>query len=304
MRELAHRLGPYWSVQRYVANVEQSAALEARRLRQGEREAPMLVLPWFRDDWANERKIAAGVEPLLTHAPFEEAARQLFDLPVVVPKLVYINLNPPLPAADQGHVDVPAFVGMDRTRYPIWWLTTMLRSGLFDDWHIPCATAVAWFYEGEGGGFKYWPQGPDQAPSRRDCQHNTALVGDNDRMFHCIERVGAQGQGALMGLSLDSQLRWREDHWQVFEDEREIGRYEDGAVRISLSWKALLFESEEARLSAERGEGGLRLQQVVEAFVEDLRGKGTRIQPPDAPLSDPDFTAALTDAYAIPLRHR
>ena len=35
----------YERIARALANVEQSAALEARRLRQGEREAPMLVLP-------------------------------------------------------------------------------------------------------------------------------------------------------------------------------------------------------------------------------------------------------------------
>lgn len=302
VRELAQALGPYWSVQRYVANVEEAAAVEGRRLPEAERHAPMLVLPWFRADWANESQVRPGVEALLRHPPFIDAARRLFGLPVVEPCLLYINLNPPLPAADQGHVDVPAFVGMDRTHYPIWWLTTMLRSGLFDEWYIPTATAVAWFYEGEGGGFRYWADGPDALPRSRACRSNTALVGDNDRMFHCIERVGAQGVAAMMGLSLDSQLRWDGARWEVFEGARVLGHYNDRDVRISLSWKAQVFDSEAQRDRARRGEGGLDQDRVVDTWVCDLRARGHELQRPQDPVHDRDFIALLNRAYHIPLR--
>ena len=31
-------------------------------------------------------------------------------------------------------------------------------------------TAVAWYYEGAEGGFKYWPEGPDRSPARWPCR--------------------------------------------------------------------------------------------------------------------------------------
>ena len=59
------------------------------------------------------------------------------------------------------------------------------------------ATAVAWFYEGEDGGFEYWPDGPEQAPSLHEGRiFNTAIIGDNDRMFH---RVRPTGDPAALG---------------------------------------------------------------------------------------------------------
>ena len=147
------------------------------------------------------------MERFLEHPAFHTAAQQLFGAAVVRPEHVYVNLNPPLPKVDPGHVDVPCFRGATRGRLPVWLLQVMQKSELFTAWYVPTATAVAWFYAGEGGGFMYWPDGPDAPPLSRPCLSNTALMGDNDYMFHAVEAVGGSDREVPTGLTLDATLR-------------------------------------------------------------------------------------------------
>ena len=108
-----------------------------------------------------------GSEPLVTGAGailhnqrFLNAARALFGSSSIRPKLVVVNLNAPMPAGPT-HVDVPTFRGATREHYPIAWLVAMGRSELFENWRVIQAGAVAWFYDGRGGNFEYWPEGLD-----------------------------------------------------------------------------------------------------------------------------------------------
>ena len=200
---------PYYSVQRYVESLDQLRALSEAG--QDDRRAPhkpMLVAPWFRGDWCVPgRPHVPGVARFLEHPAFHSAAQQLFGAAVVRPEHVYVNLNPPLPKVDPGHVDVPCFRGATRARLPVWLLQVMHKSELFAAWYVPTATAVSWFYAGQGGGFTYWPDGPDAPPRSRPCMSNTALMGDNDHMFHAVEAVGGSDREVPMGLTLDATLR-------------------------------------------------------------------------------------------------
>src|SRR4029079_16348362 len=123
------------------------------------------------------------------------------------------------------------------------------RSGLFERWRVRIATAVAWFYESEGGGLTYWPDGPDEAPATLRPRTNTALVGDNDVMFHRVESVGGSDDDMVRGLTLDSELVSRSDGaWEVNDHGQVLGQWAASRVRVSLSWKALVFRDEhEAR---------------------------------------------------------
>jgi hypothetical protein len=171
---------------------------------------------------------------------------------------------------DPGHVDIPAFRGIDRTRYPVWLLATMLKSGLFDRWYVPSVTAVSGYYEGEGGGFTYWPDGPDQAPVSRPCISNSAVVGDNDYMLHRVEAVGPDERTLPKGLTLESQLCWAGDAWKVVERGEVRARYRFEDVRVSVSWKAQVFTDAEQQALYENHEDDLTLEQVVDMLL--LRG--------------------------------
>jgi hypothetical protein len=293
VRRLAEANSPYWPVQRYFASAAEMRALSDPPAGSTRAQAPMVVGPVFRGDWAYDEPLVPGIEPVLHNRRFTDAACRLFAGGVVRPQMVYINLSLPMPCGDGGHTDVPAFRGVDRTRYPIWLLVTMGRSGLFERWRVPIATAVAWFYAGAGGEFTYWADGPDAAPRTRPARSNTAVMGDNDVMFHRVEAIGGVDDDMVRGLTLDSQLAFTGDGaWQVTDGDRVLARYPFERIRISVSWKAQVFrDAEEARVLDEHRDD-LTLAQVLDTFARDAG-----VQPPADPLHDPAFIATLTRAY-------
>jgi hypothetical protein len=64
-------------------------------------------------------------------------------------------------------------------------------SGLFEEWRVAEAGGVFWSYQGRGGAYGYWPDGLD-GPMRSEYPPfaNSALVGDNNRMYHRIGWIG------------------------------------------------------------------------------------------------------------------
>ena len=296
VRDLLIRGAPYWTVQRYVKNLSEMAALSDAG-KQGRKNRPMFIAPWFRGDWAFGEPLVNGVEIFLEHQGFLNAAEAMFEGGIIVPQIVYVNLNPPIARVDPGHVDIPAFRGIDRTGYPVWLMATMLKSGLFDRWYVPSVTAVAWYYEGEGGGFTYWPNGPDQSPISRPCISNSAVVGDNDYMFHRVEAVGPDERTLPKGLTLNSQLAWSNDGWEVIEQGEARARYEFEDVRVSVSWKAQMFADQSQRDLYENHEDDLTLDRVVQTFIADLKAKGTETQAPADPLHNRTFIETLTGTY-------
>jgi hypothetical protein len=292
-RRTVERLAPYWPVQRYFANSAEYAALS------GDASArPMVVAPVFRGNWAVDGKAVPGAEAFLDHAPFVRAARELFSAEIVRPQNVYVNLTWQLPFAQgAGHTDVPAFRGFDRTRYPITLLTIMGLSGLFEDVRLSIATAVAWFYRGEDGGFEYWPEGPD-APSRvhEGRIENTAIVGDNDFMWHRVRPTGRPSDG-MARLSLESELARDGDGWAVRDGGRTLGAFGWDALRVSLSWKALVFASDAERRRHDEHTDDIDLPAVVARFRADLAARGIDLPAPADPLRDPAWISALREQY-------
>jgi hypothetical protein len=298
VRRLVEARAPYWPVQRYFANDAEYASLAGAA-----GAAPMVVAPVFRGNWALDGAVVPGaaseeVEALLRHPPFLAAAQRLFDAEIVLPQTVYANLTWQLPFAQgAGHTDVPAFRGFDRRTVPIAFLTIMGQSGLFEAERLRIATAVAWFYEGADGGFEYWPEGP-AAPSRvhEGRIENTAVVGDNDFMWHRVRPTGRR-EGGMARLSLASELQREGGAFTVRDGERELGRFGWDALRVSLSWKALTFASDAERRRYEEGRDGLDLAEVVRRFRTDLAARGVALDWPAQPLRDPGVVERLSELY-------
>ncbi len=293
VEELLVRHGPYWPVQRYVSNDAEYAALSG-----GPKDAAMPVAPVFRGNWAQPGEVRPGVEPLLHNEPFVESARRLFDAEVVRPTTVYVNLTHQLPFPQgPGHTDVPAFRGFDRSSYPITFLTLMGLSGLFEDARVKVATAVSWFYRGPDGGFEYWPEGPDGPSQVHEGDiWNTAVVADNDFMWHRARAVGSPRDG-LQLLTLDAELAVRDGAWAIVQDGTEVARFERQALRVSLSWKAVVFADEAERERHDRHTADLTAAEVLRRFERDLTGRGRRVAIPADPFRDPAFIGVLHDEY-------
>ena len=300
LRELVIRNGPYGTIQRYFRSVTEMESLrdgKAPRVASG----GMFVAPWFRGDWAYDAPLVDGVQAFLENPGFRDAAAKLFGGAAEIrPQIVYVNCFAPIPAFDRGHVDIPAFRGIDRTGHPVWLLASMLRSGLFEPWRIPIATGVVCYYDGPGGGLSYWPEGPGRPPVRRPALPNTAVVGDNDRMFHRVEAVGAEGTTFMKGLTLDSELAWVGDGWAITDGGRTLATFPFEAVRVSVSWKAQVLRTPDEVRRVDAHSDDLTLDRVVEVFRTDLAARGRAVAQPADPLTDDGFIAALNAAYHQP----
>jgi hypothetical protein len=292
VRRLIDARAPYWPVQRYFANGAEYAALS------GKSATGMVVAPVFRGNWAADGTVREGVLPLLHHPCFVEGAKRLFDAELVRPTTVYVNLTHQLPFPQgAGHTDVPVFRGFDRARHPITFLTIMGLSGLFEDVRVKVATAVAWFYGGRDGGFEYWPDGPDR-PSRvhEGAIDNTALVGDNDFMWHRVRPTGRVEDG-MPSLTLESELVRRDDSWAIVDGGRIVTTLSRDRLRVSLSWKALVFDDDADRRRYDEHGDDVDLAEVLRRFGRDLDTRGVELRLPEDPLRDPDLIRLLQEQY-------
>lgn len=301
VHDLIDRHAPYAPVQRYMTNRAEYATLSGGSSR-GRPADEVPVAPVFRGDWALGGEVAEGVGQLLAHEPFVRAAKQLFGAEFVRPHTVYVNLTWQLPFPQgRGHVDIPAFRGFDRSTIPVTFLTIMGQTGLFEDERVKVATAVAWFYDGTDGGFEYWPDGPAAAPVVHEgAIDNTAVVGDNDFMWHRVRPVGSPADG-MASLTMASELRRAADGgWLIAEGDREIARFEDDRLRVSLSWKADVFADDGDRRRHDDHLDDLDGEEVLRRIDDDLRRRGVDLQMPPAdtgPWSDPDLVEALGAVY-------
>jgi hypothetical protein len=269
VRDLARANGPYWQPGRMLAAtgaVRSTADDRAEQLTAN----PALVGPVFRGDWAFGASLIDGVDELLQHAGFIAAAGEMYDTDVVVPEQVYVNLTTPLGRSGFSHTDIPEFRGLDRNNAPAWLLAAMGVSRLFEAERIHIVTAVAWFYRGEAGGLRYWPEGMDGPSVLQADTWNTAVVGDNDFMPHEVQRVGPRGSTPPSGMTIRSELVHDDGRWHIVDDGDVLGSYDDDQVRLSLSWKAKVYADEDERARADAGVDGIDVTEALARLEADL----------------------------------
>ena len=269
IRDMARANGPYWQPGRMLTS--SGAPRDAADTDDPDLEVdPRLVGPVFRGDWAFGEALVDGADALLAHEGFIAAAGAMFQTEVVVPEQVYVNLTTPLPRAGFSHTDIPEFRGLDRRNAPAWLLSAMGVSGLFEAERVHIVTAVAWFYRGEAGGLRYWPDGPDGPSVLQDDTWNTAVVGDNDVMPHEVQRVGPRGSAPPDGMTIRSELVWDADRWHIVDGGAVLATYDDDQVRLSLSWKAKVYADGDERARAEEGRDGVTVEEALTRLEADL----------------------------------
>jgi len=272
-------------------------------------QASLRLTPTFRGYWASADRCPAEVEWLFRSPRFEAAARRLHGSDARVrPSEVYAHIIVPHRQGRPGsHVDLPSFRGIGRRDLPVWLLVTMRRSGLFEAWRVPVATAVCWLYRGPGGSFTYWPAGPDCEPRSTVAPFdNTGVMGENDSMFHRGDPVGDGCVETPARLALHSMLAPSPDgsqRWQICNGDEPIAEYPREAVRFALSWSARVFADEATERRDREQQDALQLDRVLEIFQEDLARRGLPAEMPDDPLRDPAWIALLGRTYRMVPRY-
>jgi len=259
--------------------------------------------PWFRgtrgqwvkgpDDWRMPQ-----AEPFFNNPRFIEGAKRSFGAGVVRPESLKLNLNGPMGPGVQ-HRDVCRFRGATHADYAHWVVVAMHHSELFTAWSVPVATALTWFYRGEGGGLEYWPEGPER-PSARIVPPlwNVAMVCDNEFMFHRVEGIGRVADWTLPGqMSGHEELSWADGAWEMREHDTLRRRFAEDAIRLSILWKGYAFRDEPAAAIFDAHSDDLTPEIIVEVFAQDLRARGIAFDLPARPLEDRGFRDLLLATY-------
>lgn len=237
---------------------------------------------YFRETYAYNEPVVAGIEPFLHHDAFIEAARRIHGRRIIEPNIVYANIL--VPGQELAiHTDVPEFRGMNRKKDPQWLLVTMHHSGLFDAWRMPIATGVAWFGNPVGGEFVFYPDGPESPPVALPVRHNTAILLDSDSVFHGVDRV-SEAKVRLPDLKAGMQLRYRSGGvWTLGTDDKTEAELRWDDLRFSISWKAYCYTDEAERRMVAYHRDDMDRKRALDILVSDLRQRdriGSQIPEP------------------------
>ncbi|MBM3658880.1 MAG: hypothetical protein FJW95_05175 [Actinobacteria bacterium] len=291
--------GPFWPLASYAAS---DAELDALGSHTAQTE---FTPPWFRQDFARHGEaLVAGADRILANPHFLDAARAIAGPDAVVrPTTVYVNVMGPTPFPFAPHLDVPAFRGFTRDDFPLWILKAMKTSGLFEPWRTKIVTAVSWFYDGPGGDFHYWPDGPDAPPA---VEHppfaNVAVVADNEATFHGVAPLGPPGARMPTTLDRHSRLVRADAGWDACAaDGTVLAHIPDAEARITTSWKADVYATAADAARADAGDDTLDLATVVDVFLADLADRGLSATAPADPLADREWVGLLADTYCDPV---
>jgi hypothetical protein len=251
---------------------------------------------YFREEYAyGAQSRIDGIDAFVTHPAFIEAARAIHGRAVIEPAIAYANLM--VPGQELAvHTDVPEFRGANRKLLPQWLLVVMHHSGLFEEFRMPIATAIAWFHDCDGGELAYWPDSVGAPPEKRRVAFNTAMVLDTDSVFHGVERIASVAPADLPrirpGTTLDAL---GSGTWCVrAADGTELARYAWEELRFSVSWKAYCFRNEEERASWREHANDLTLDVILDALVDDLVARDACA--PDV-VRDAELGQLLIDTY-------
>ena len=231
---------------------------------------------YFREEYAYGREErTSGIGPFLFHEPFVEAARAIHGRAVIEPAIAYANLM--VPGQELAvHTDVPEYRGANRKVVPQWLLVVMHHSGLFDEYRMPIATAIAWFHDCDGGELAYWPEGATAEPARHRVRFNTALVLDTDSVFHGVDRVADVAVEDLPRIGPGTTLDFAGNRTWLLRggDGAQLARYEWDELRFSVSWKAYCFRDAHERDTWREHRDDLTLDVIVDRLLDDLRARG------------------------------
>ena len=262
---------------------------------------------WFQNDWVHANLKVEGSGLFLDHERVAQAAREFYGAEIVLPHSVYVNVMAAIDKSGPAHTDNPRFQGRDRSNTPMWLLRTMFWSGLFDEHAIVQATSIWWMNDVEGGGFLYWPDGPERPPKEHvGAMANTALVGDNHGMFHQVGPVGPFDEGTRL-VTPRAELAPAADgsgDWVVTDRGAERYRAPLKSFRVSVLWKADVYADAEAH--RRQTASALSIPDVAKVFDRDLEAKGADVRFDLDRLEDPGLMAAVCAFYpeAVPIEKR
>ena len=102
---------------------------------------------------------------------------------------------------------------------------------------------------------------------------NTAIVADNDFMWHRVRPTGRVEDG-MVTLSRDAELvRVDAGQWAIRDDGADRAVFPTEKLRVSLSWKALALDDEADRRRHDEHTEDIDLSEVLQRFSADFAAR-------------------------------
>ena len=265
----------------------------------------MFLNPVFRGFLARDGVcLHPEIDDCFYNKKFLDLARGYARTQYVEPDMLMINLQGPTSAGGPPHVDGTHFRGMYANNAPIWLLNTMSKSGLFRRWQARKSQVIAWYYQGRiGGGFHYWPQGPQHSPQQLAApMWGRGVVVENEMMFHTSQGCGPADQRKPAGLTIDSTISadpQTPGAWRIMDDDRVVQNIPEQEFRFLVHWNAMVYSDLAALSIARDHSDDITPDMAFDILIEDMKSRGEVFAIPTDPLRDIRFIKLLTRVYDI-----
>lgn len=304
MLDFVRREGP-WSLilAQHFKSPEEVVATNTGNVPEGFKPTwDMFLSPVFRGYFARgHTSLHSDLDDCFYNPKFIELVRRYWKADYARPENMLFNLQGPSGSGGMPHVDGNRFRGISLHNSPVWLMNTMAKSGLFDHWKARKAQVIAWYYKGKiGGGFTYWPDGPQAEPKQiKAPMWGRAVVVENESMYHMAEACGASALRRPAGLAINSQISADPDSdgWNITTDGNVIQAVPAEETRFLIHWGADIFmDYQELKVSLDHSDD-ISHDQVFDMFITDLRARGETFAVPADPVTDTDFITLLTRVY-------
>lgn len=263
----------------------------------------MFLSPVFRGYFAQaSTSLYPEIEDCFLNRKFLDLVRGYWGAAYATPENMLFNIQGPCGSGGSPHVDATRFRGISMHNTPIWLMNTMVKTGLFKRWQAKKAQVISWFYKGKiGGGFTYWPEGPQEAPKQIHApMWGRAVVVENEMMFHSAESNGPSSMRRPAGLAIDSLMSADPADpagWQITTGGETIQRIPEEEFRFLVHWGADIYMDFAELKRALDHSDDLTHEMVFDMLVADLRARGETFEVPSDPLTDQRFIGLLTRVY-------
>ncbi|CAJ0566599.1 unnamed protein product, partial [Mesorhabditis spiculigera] len=176
------------------------------------------------------------------------------------------------------HLDAVYFTHATRFEYPMWLLTVMAHSGLYQDEFIDQVQAVGYFHRwtdaNRGGKFVYYLNNSLSAYHEEPLARAGSFV-DGSKVIHAATIYYPHRQPPIMDKSADNKLVYQgADKWTLTSNGNALKTFKTDDLRMTIVYRARCFESEakkeEFTRIRETKEGVKHVDEILEDLKKDL----------------------------------
>jgi len=210
------------------------------------------------------------------------------------------------------HLDVPEFLGVDRSTCPNWLLVAAHASGLFKSQRVKNVTAVCYPATASGGALAVYGPKSKVYPVTA----GTGVVLDADSCFHHSEQCRPSTEtsekqsppkqavpvpylpnGCILHVEEKEEQIW----WHLKTPEGNlVSSHKEEDLRFSLSCKFHVFHDQEELERFESNKEALTAEEIIDILVEDLR-KNKKLPDDSSRVPLYQLGPLLVNEYILPL---